>query len=102
METGERKLLTRLKLGHCALNKTLKMVGKHQTGLCEGCQEEESVEHVVLSCRRYQREMMRNNLWELGVQEFTLKGLLSMGERAQVRVLLAFLRDTGVFFIGYG
>ena len=40
-------MLTRLRLGHCALNKTLKMIGKHQTGLCEGCQEEESVEHVL-------------------------------------------------------
>ncbi|KAJ8338944.1 hypothetical protein SKAU_G00357300 [Synaphobranchus kaupii] len=28
------------------------MVGKHQTGLCEECQEEESVEHVAMSCRR--------------------------------------------------
>lgn len=29
-----------------------------------------------------QREVMRNNLRELGVQEFTFKGLLSMGEKA--------------------
>ena len=45
-----------------------------------------------------QREMMRNNLRELGVQEFTLEGLLSIGERAQVRVLLAFIRDIAVFY----
>ena len=71
-------VLTRLRLGHCALNKTLKMIGKHQTGMCEGCQEEESVEHELLHCRTY-----------IGVQEFTLKGLLSMAETAQVQVLLA-------------
>lgn len=35
-------------------------------------------------------------LRELRVQEFTLKKLLSMGKREKVRVLLAFLRDTGV------
>lgn len=61
-------MLTRLRLGHCGLNKTLKMVGKHQTGLCERCQEEETVEHVVLSCRAYgtqrEREMMSNNMRE--------------------------------------
>ena len=76
----EETVLTRLRLGHCALSKTLKMIGKHQTGLCEGCQGEESVEHVLLQCRKYraQREMMRNNLREIGVQEFKLKGLLSM------------------------
>lgn len=28
--------------------------------------------------------MKRNNLRDLGVQEFTLKGLVSTGERAQV------------------
>ncbi len=90
-------VLSRLRMGHCALNKTLKLLGKHQTGLCEGCQEEESVEHVVLRCRRYgrQREVMRSRIRELGVQEITLKGLL--GERAQLRVLLGFLKETGVF-----
>lgn len=38
---------------------------------------------------------MRNNLRELGMQGFTLKGLLIKG--AQVRVPLAFLKDSGVF-----
>ncbi len=51
------------------------MIGKHQTGLCEECQEEESVEHVILHCRRYQRErkIMENNLKEVGVKKLTLK-----------------------------
>ena len=31
-----------------------------------------------------ERQMKRNNLRDLGVQEFTLKGLVSTGERAQV------------------
>ncbi len=77
-------------------NKTLKIMGKHQTGLCEGCQEVEgSVERVLLIHRKYetQREVMRNRLRERGIREFTLKGLLGMGGRAQVRALLKFLRD---------
>ena len=92
--------MTRLRLGHCALNKTLKIIGKHQSGLCEGCQqEEESVEHIVMSCKGYemQREVMRIHLRDLGTQDFTLKSMLNMGDRAQVRVLIHFLRDTGVF-----
>ncbi len=50
--------------GNCALNKTFKMIGKHQTGLCEECQEEESVEHLILHYRSYQREreIVENNL----------------------------------------
>jgi len=65
-----------LRLGHCLLNK-----GKHNTALCGGCQEEESVEHFILRYSLYgaQREVMRNKLKEMRVQNITLKGLLSMG-----------------------
>ncbi|CAJ1057143.1 RNA-directed DNA polymerase from mobile element jockey [Xyrichtys novacula] len=99
--SGQRKegsALIRLRLGHCALNKTLKMIGKHQTGLCEGCQVEESVEHVLMGCRRYEMERgeMRSKLRELGMQDLTLKGVLQMGDRAHVRVLVEFLRVTGL------
>ena len=91
-------VISRLRLGHCLLNKTLKLIGKHNTGLCDGCQEEESVEHIVLRCSRYgaQREMMRNKLREMGVQNMTLKGLLS-SDRVQTRILMTFLREIGVF-----
>ncbi len=94
----EETVISRLKLGHCLLNKTLKLIGKHDTGMCEVCQEEESVEHVVLRCSRYdvQRELMRNKLREMEVQDITLKGLLSTQHRAQTRILMDFLRDTGV------
>uniref|UniRef100_A0A8C2Q875 Reverse transcriptase n=1 Tax=Cyprinus carpio TaxID=7962 RepID=A0A8C2Q875_CYPCA len=75
----EETVISRLRLGHCLLNKTLKLIGKHDTGLCEVCKEEESVEHVVFRCSRYdvQRELMRNKLREIEVQDMTLKGLLS-------------------------
>jgi len=53
-------------LGHCSLKnkQTLKIIGKHQTGLCEGCREEESVEHIIMRCKRYemQRQVMKNKL----------------------------------------
>ncbi len=57
------------------------------------------MEHIIIRCRRYevQRVIMRNNLRELGVQELTLKEVLSIGDRAQVRILLTFLRETGLF-----
>lgn len=95
----EETVISRLRLGHCLLNKTLKLIGKHDTGLCEVCKEEESVEHVVLRCSRYdvQRELMRNKLREIEVQDMTLKGLLSTQHRAQTRILMGFLRDTGVY-----
>ncbi len=92
-------MMTRLSLGHCSLNKTLKMIGNHQTGLCEGCRDEESVEHIIMTCKIYetQRQVMKNKLREIGVQEITSKGLLSTVDRIQSRILMYFLRETGVF-----
>ncbi len=68
------------------------MIEKHQTGLCEGCREEESVEHIIMTCKRYetQRQVMKNKLREIGVQQITLKGLLSTVNRIQSRIRCLF------------
>ncbi len=39
---------------------------------------------------------MSNKSREMEVQDMTLKGLLSTQNRAQTRILMDFLRDTGV------
>ena len=81
--SGNRKeevVLTRLRLGHSALNKTLQIVGKHRDGLCDECLEDETIEHVLMNCSKYEREReeMRNKMMELGEQEITLKRLSRM------------------------
>ncbi|XP_025762792.1 uncharacterized protein LOC112846838 [Oreochromis niloticus] len=79
-------VITRLRLGHCALNKTLQMIGEHETGLCGLCQEEEeTVEHVILRCKGYdvERKVLQNRLRERGIGEFNLKSVLE-GSRAQI------------------
>lgn len=44
----EEVVIMRLRLGNCTLNTSLELVGKHQTELCERCQEEEgSVDHTL-------------------------------------------------------
>ncbi len=52
-----------------------------------------------MTCKRYetQRQVMKNKLREIGVQEITLKGLLSRVDRIQSRILMSFLREAGVF-----
>ncbi len=44
----EENILTRLRVGQTMLDKTLKIINKHPTGLCEHCGVEESVEHIHL------------------------------------------------------
>ena len=43
-------VLTRLR--HCRLASCLKVIGKHENGLCE-CGEMETVVHVLFSCNLY-------------------------------------------------
>ena len=54
-------MLCRMGLGHTGmgLNSSLKLIGYHGTGLCNGCMVEETVEHVLLFCEMYDAEMER-------------------------------------------
>ena len=53
----------------------------------------------MVKCGRYERERqeLRDRWRELGKGEISLEGLLRMGDRAGVRVLLGYLRGTGLF-----
>ena len=66
---------------------------------CEQCQVPETVEHVVMDCSVYEaeREVMRSQIRDLGVQDMTLICLLKMGDRRVVKILLVFLRASGLF-----
>lgn len=69
----EEIVITRLRLGHSGLNKTLHLIGKHGSGQCEVCQEEEeTVEHAIVQCMGYnaQRMVMKERFKELGVKDF--------------------------------
>jgi len=58
--TGRKRregiIFTRLRIGHCGLNKYLHIVGKHISGRCEFCENIETVEHVIFECQKYERE----------------------------------------------
>ena len=52
----EQVIMTRMRIGHTNLNGTLKIIGKHPTGLCQKCQQPETVQHILITCRSYERE----------------------------------------------
>ncbi len=60
------------------LDKTLKIINKHPTGLCEHCGVEESVEHVICVCQTYtnEREIMKSELIKMGMDELKLKNIV--------------------------
>ena len=51
----EEVIIFRMRIGHTFLNSTLFILGKHQSGLWS-CQEPETVQHVLISCRNYDRQ----------------------------------------------
>jgi hypothetical protein len=47
---GKEVTITRLRLGKCRLNKYLKDIGVHTTGLCDMCAVPETSEHYLMDC----------------------------------------------------
>lgn len=70
--------LFRLQTGHCKLNGHLHRIGCHDDGLCETCYSEESVEHFLVQCSRYDdhRTSLKGAADQLGIC-FVLDNLLS-------------------------
>ncbi len=68
---------------------------KHSTGLCEHCGEEESVEHVICVSQKYtnEREIMKNELRKMGVDELKLKNIVTRG----LESLFLYLERTELF-----
>jgi len=42
--------INRLKFGYCRLNAYLYRINRHPTGLCEKCEEMETIEHYIIHC----------------------------------------------------
>ncbi len=99
---GNRKkdvIISRLRIGHTALNHSLYKIGKHESGKCDKCGEFETVMHILFECPAYERERFQliQELGWLGVDKISLKLLLGNGSR-QSRVneiLFKYLKNTG-------
>lgn len=58
----EEVVITGSRRGHGHLNSTLNVMGKHPSGLCSVCQQPETVEHILINCRKCARER-KNRSW---------------------------------------
>lgn len=93
-------IFTRLRMGHTSLNANNYIIGKHNTGLCDGCQERETVEHVLMTCVKYQQERILyiREVQEMGITEFTMGNILNEGTYMGrlIRALMRFLKNIAV------
>uniref|UniRef100_A0A1A8H245 RNase H type-1 domain-containing protein n=1 Tax=Nothobranchius korthausae TaxID=1143690 RepID=A0A1A8H245_9TELE len=95
----EEVVISRLRFGHTGLNTTLFMIGKHNTGQCVYCGEEETIAHVVLQCRKYlaERRAMIQNLGLMKVK-LDLVDILRQNSRSDCfQILFRFLKVIRVF-----
>lgn len=89
----EENMITRLRIGHTSLNGCLRIIGKHQTGLCTHCGEVENVEHILLRCRKYSEK--RKELERITNNELCLKKLLGMsGEQSLIKAVIISERNS--------
>ncbi len=88
-------IITRLRMGRTGLNKTLHLIGKHPTVLCDHCQEEESVEHILCHCQKYiaEREILKKGIRKQSSLESSIKDILNGHNNT---ILLNYLRRTGL------
>ncbi|XP_061747026.1 uncharacterized protein LOC133545438 [Nerophis ophidion] len=94
----EEDIITRMRLGHTYLNSSLKLIGKHTTGLCDFCHQIENVDHVLIQCRKYnrEREIIENKLAKenIRLEVGDILGLHS--ENIGYKAIYTYLKNTGL------
>ncbi|KAK7062334.1 hypothetical protein R3P38DRAFT_2678851 [Favolaschia claudopus] len=90
-------ILTQLRTGHIGLNAYLARFGLVDSDLCPTCREPETVNHFLLTCRRFsqQRDDLRRSLFANGRQRLTKTSLL--GRHKNRTALLKYVSETGRF-----
>ncbi len=77
----EETVITRLRIGHTGLNKTLHLIGKHTNGLCTQCNQPESVKHIIIECHTYEnKRIILKEVFEKYKLKFTLGNILGKGK----------------------
>lgn len=94
----EETVISRIRFGHTGLNSTLFVMGKHNTGRCEYCGQEETIEHVIVHCERYEEERGRmSEQFRKERVQFDLVDILQGSSNKCYQILMLFLRVTNLF-----
>ncbi|XP_061909335.1 uncharacterized protein LOC133653724 isoform X1 [Entelurus aequoreus] len=94
----EEDIITRMRLGHTYLNSSLKLMGKHATELCDSCQQIENVRHVLIHCRKYnrEREILGNKLAKENTR-LAVEDILGLhSEHTGYKAIHTFFKNTGL------
>ena len=84
MSRSKEVCITRLRFGKCKLNKCLPVIKRHPDGLCPSCGRDDTVEHLLLECNRFNMAItIADKCNELHIQP-TTKNILGDGRLTDV------------------
>ncbi|XP_035984330.1 uncharacterized protein LOC118557933 [Fundulus heteroclitus] len=94
----EEIIISRLRMGHTGLNRSLFLIGKHQTGKCD-CGEDETVEHVILNCNKYwiQRNRLTSKLSNMKIKLDIVDLLRKESGSRGYQVIFEFLKQSRLY-----
>ena len=97
----EEVVMTRLRLDHTGLNKTLFIMGKSNSDKCAECNSIENTEHVLMHCKKYReaRIRLKQKMVKTG-RRWDLVGLLgTTGAKVQQKnsVVIEFLKEAEIY-----
>lgn len=97
LHRGQCSIITQMRTGHVGLNAYLARFGAVDSSLCPTCREPETVNHFLLTCRRFarQRNVLRRALLDDDRQPLTKRSLL--GKPKNRAALLAYVVSTNRF-----
>ena len=79
-----------LRMGNVGWNKSIRKVNRHESGLCDFCNEPETIEYFLYSCQRYviPRSMM---IAEADIHEGNIQHLLTSSDISTQKALVNYV-----------
>ena len=88
-------ILFRMRSGNIGLNTNLQKLGKHDTGLCDYCNQPETIQHYLLDCPKYliPRAMLLAETNKIDKKEITEELLTAKNPNTQMALIDFFYRS---------
>ncbi|HMG39082.1 MAG TPA: reverse transcriptase domain-containing protein [Nitrososphaeraceae archaeon] len=71
--------ISRLRLGVANTNQRLFMLKRHSSGLCDTCQVKDTIDHLLLDCKKEDISNLLRNICQLYKDDISIKTILTIG-----------------------
>ena len=84
----EQVVIHRIRIGHTRLTHSFRMEGRPSAPMCDFCNQELTVKHFMLYCRRF--SLVRSRF-------YTVNSMRELFETVSLRKILTFLKQSGLY-----